>query len=42
VIVEEPEEAVQPHVHRRRLDHGAVERVQLDALGIEFGTDIAV
>ena len=42
VVVEQPEEPVEPHVDARRLDHLAVERLEPDAPGVEFGPDVAV
>ena len=42
VVVEQPEEAVEPHVDARRLDHLAVERLEADPPGVEFGPDVAV
>jgi len=42
VVVEEPEEPVDPDVNRRWLNHGGVERLQNDPLGVNFGTNVAV
>ena len=42
VVVEQPEEPVEPHVDARGLDHLAVERLEADAAGVELGPDVAV
>jgi hypothetical protein len=42
VVVEQPEEPVNPDVHGGRLDHHRIERVQDNPSGINFGTNIAV
>ena len=42
VVVEQPEELVEPHVDGRRLDHAEVIRVEPDALGVDLGLDVAV
>ena len=42
VVLEHPEEAVQPDVHARRLHHRLVEGVQGDALGVDLAEDVAV
>ena len=42
VVVEQPEEAVEPHVDRRRLHHRRVVGLETDAIGGEFGLDVTV
>jgi len=42
VVVEEPEELVQPHVDARRLDHLLVIRLQAHPPAIDLGPDVTV
>jgi hypothetical protein len=42
VVVEEPEELVEPDVDARRLDHLRVPRVEHDPLGGDLGPDVLV
>jgi hypothetical protein len=42
VVVEEPEEPVDPHVHAGRLHHGGLVRRELDSLGVDFRADVAI
>ena len=42
VVVEDPEELVEPHVDAGRLDHLAVEGVERDTPGVDLGEDVAV
>ena len=42
VVVEDPEELVEPHVDARRLDHAGVEGIEADASGLDLGQDVAV
>lgn len=42
VVLEDPKEFVQSHIHAGRLDHGGVEGFQGDAASVDFGLDIAV
>ncbi|GAA2776363.1 hypothetical protein GCM10020219_053980 [Nonomuraea dietziae] len=42
VVLEHPEEAVEPHVDAGRLDHCLVERVETDPAGLDFGEDVSV
>ena len=42
VVVEDPEELVEPHVDAGRLDHRGVEGVEPDAPGVDLGQDVAV
>ena len=42
VVVEQPEEPVQPDVDAGRLDHGVVVRREDDPAGVDFGPDVAV
>jgi hypothetical protein len=42
VVLEDPEEPVEPDVDARRLHHGGLEGVQRDPLGVDLGEDVAV
>jgi hypothetical protein len=42
MVLEDPEEAVKPNIHTRRLDHGLVVRLELDTFGGDLGADVAV
>jgi hypothetical protein len=42
VVVEEPEVAIQSHVHTRRLDHLGFPRLEPDASGVDLEADVAV
>ena len=42
VVVEDPEETVQPDVDARRLDHRSVVGLDGDAVRFDFGEDVAV
>ena len=42
VVVEEPEELVEPDVDAARLHHGGVPRVEPDPPGLDLGPDVAV
>src|SRR5262245_32014987 len=42
MILENPEEAIQPDVDARRLHHLGVEWLQLDALLLDLGKDVAI
>jgi hypothetical protein len=42
VVVEEPEKLIDSNVHRRRLNHVRVERLENNPLGVYFGTNVAV
>ena len=42
VVVEQPEELVEPHVDAARLDHVGVPRVEPDPSGLDLGPDVAV
>ena len=42
VVVEQPEELVEPHVDAARLDHLGVPRVEPDPSGVDLGSDVAV
>ena len=42
VVVEQPKEAVEPHVDARGLHHVEVERVEADPASVEFGPDVAI
>ena len=42
VVVEQPEEPVQPHVHAGGLDHHRVPGVEHDPAGVDLGADVAV
>ena len=42
VVLEHPEEAVEPHVHAGRLDQIGRIRIDLDPAGVNLGSDVAV
>ena len=42
VVLEHPEEPVEPHVDARRLDHRRVERVDPHPSGVDLGPDVLV
>jgi hypothetical protein len=42
VVLEHPEESIQPYVDTRRLHHRSIERIQLDPFRVELGQDVAV
>ncbi|GAA1048760.1 hypothetical protein GCM10009569_08790 [Arthrobacter russicus] len=42
MVVEEPEQLVDPHIDARRLHHRGLERVKDDSPGVDLGSDVAV
>ena len=42
VVVEDPEELVEPNVDAGRLDHVARQRIEFDAPAVQFGQDVAI
>ena len=42
MVLEDPEESVEPDIHARWLNHCAIERFDLYAASADFGLDIAI
>jgi hypothetical protein len=42
VVVEDPEELVEPYVNARRLDHVAGQRFEPDAAPVQLGQNVAI
>jgi len=42
VVLEDAEEAVQPDIHARWLNHGGLERFDLYPASLDFGLNIAI